>query len=207
MKKNQSVIAYCHIKNNAVTLNGNTVLLKDSQIPFAKFSKQVYKEKGLAYPKFFKMDNLSKLAFLAAEFLLENNTINPKDKENIAIVLSNKSASLDTDRRHQETINDIENYYPSPAVFVYTLPNIAIGEISIRHRIKGENAFFVSNNFNEKLMEQYALSLIQNEKSKHILCGWVDFDDDNYHAFMYLVAEEGDYNYSQEFIKKIYNEN
>jgi len=200
-------MAYCHIKNNTIKLNGNTILAKNSGLTFVEFSKQVYKEKALDYSKFFKMDNLCKLAFLATEFLLENANISTKNKENIAIVLSNKSSSLDTDRKHQETINDKENYYPSPAVFVYTLPNIAIGEISIRHQIKGENAFFISNTFNEKLMEQYAFSLIQNEKSKHVLCGWVDFDDANYHAFMYLVAEEGDYKYSQEFIKKIYIEN
>ncbi|MEC3906098.1 3-oxoacyl-ACP synthase [Tamlana sp. 2201CG12-4] len=205
MRKNKNIIAYCHIKDNTISVNGSTLLTKKSQLSFAEFSKQVYKEKTIAYPKFFKMDNLSKLAFLASEVLLEN--ISSKDKENMAIVLSNKSSSLDTDKKHQDAINDKENYFPSPAVFVYTLPNIAIGEISIRHQIKGENAFFVSNTFNEKLISQYASTLIQNEKSTHILCGWVDFDDDKYHAFMYLVAEDGDHKYSQEFIKKIYNEN
>ena len=200
-------MAYCHIKDNTIKINGHTVLVKESQLSFSEFSKEVYKEKAIAYPKFFKMDNLCKLAFLASEILLENVNINDTDKENMAIVLSNNSSSVDTDRKHQETINNKENYYPSPAVFVYTLPNIAIGEISIRHQIKGENAFFVSKTFNELLLEQYATSLIQNEKSTHILCGWVDFDDDKYHAFMYLVAEEGHYKYSQEFIKKIYNEN
>lgn len=177
-------------------------MVRNSQMPFSEFSKQVYKEKGIAYPKFFKMDNLCKLAFLASELLLENANINTKDKESMAIVLSNNSSSLDTDRRHQKTINNKENYYPSPTVFVYTLPNITIGEISIRHQIKGENAFFVSNTFNEKLIEQYASALIKNKKSKFILCGWIDFDADNYHAFMYLVAKEGNYKYSQEFIKK-----
>ncbi len=207
MKKNQNIIAYCHIKDNTISLNGSNVLVKNSEMVFSEFSKQIYKEKGLAYPKFFKMDNLCKLAFLTSEILLEHANINYKSKENMAIVLSNRSSSLDTDRRYQETINDRENYYPSPAVFVYTLPNITIGEISIRHQIKGENAFFVSSTFNEKLMEQYTSSLIKNGKSEYVLCGWVNFDDDKYHAFMYLVAEKGDYKYSKEFIKKIYNEN
>ncbi|MEH6535276.1 MAG: 3-oxoacyl-ACP synthase [Psychroserpens sp.] len=206
MSKKLHIQNYCKIIDGKITLNGK-VIYEDDSNDSKSFLKNTYKNLKIEYPKFFKMDNLCKLAFLASEVLLEHSSIDSKAKEDIAIVLSNKSSSLDTDRKHQETINDKGNYYPSPANFVYTLPNIAIGEISIRHQIKGENAFFVSNTFNEKLLEQYAISLIQNEKSNQILCGWVDFDDEKYHAFMYLVAEEGEYKYSQEFINKIYNEN
>lgn len=207
MKKHLSIIAYCRIKNHSISVNGKTVLTKDPELPFTEFAKQVYKDNKSAYPKFFKMDNLCKLAFLASEYLLEDTKIDSTTKENIAIVLSNKSSSLDTDRKHQATINDKDNYFPSPALFVYTLPNIMIGEISIRHQIKGENAFFVSNHFNETLLEQYATSLISNKKSTHVLCGWIDFDNDKYDAFMYLVAPDGPYNYSKEIIKNIYTEN
>lgn len=207
MKKNLNIITYCHIKNNTIKVNGKTILVKDNRLSFADFSKQVYKDKAMGYPKFFKMDNLCKLAFLASEIMLENINISADHKENMAIVLSNNSSSLDTDRKHQETINTKENYYPSPAIFVYTLPNIAIGEISIRHQIKGESAFFITSVFNSVLLEQYTATLINNNKSNYVLCGWVNFDVHNYHAFMYIVAEEGDYKYSQEFIKKIYNEN
>ncbi|QXP80101.1 MULTISPECIES: 3-oxoacyl-ACP synthase [Winogradskyella] len=207
MKKNLNTIAYCRIKDHSISVNGKEVITKDSQLTFPEFAKLVYKEKDIAYPKFFKMDNLSKLGFLVSEFLFENAELNQTTKENIGIVLSNKSASLDTDRKYQETINDKDNYFPSPAVFVYTLANIMIGEISIRHQIKGENVFFVSDKFNETLLDQYASSLIKNEKSSHVLCGWVDVDNDKYDAFMYLVAEEESENYSKEIIKKIYKEN
>lgn len=207
MKKKLNITTYCQIKNNIVTINDEPIFAKDANLSFADFSKQIYKEKSINYPKFFKMDNLCKLAFLASEFLIENEKINTIDKENMAIVFSNNSASLDTDRKHQETINDKENYYPSPALFVYTLANIAIGEISIRHKIKGENAFFVSNHFDEKLLEQYALSLIANNKSKHVLCGWVDFDGANYNALTYIVSTEENNKYSHDFIKKLYTKN
>ena len=86
----------------------------------------------------------------------------------MALVLSNKSASLDTDRKHQETINNKDSYYPSPGIFVYTLPNIGIGEISIRHEIRGENAFFVFDVFNAQTLFQYAEALLQTKKSTHI---------------------------------------
>ncbi|WP_179354168.1 3-oxoacyl-ACP synthase [Winogradskyella vidalii] len=206
MKKNLNTIAYCRIKNHTISVNGKLLYTKDSQLTFPEFAKQVYKEKNIAYPKFFKMDNLSKLGFLASEFIFEAAKLDSDIIKNTGIVLSNRASSLDTDRKHQETINDKNNYYPSPAVFVYTLANIMIGEISIRHQIKGENVFFVAEQFNEILLEQYASSLIQNKKSDLVLCGWVDIDKDKYDAFMYLVAEEGPQKYSKEIIKKIYTE-
>ncbi len=207
MKEKLNIVSYCHIKNNKIFVDGDIVFSKDEKTPFSEFSKALYNQQKIAYTKFFKMDNLCKLAFITSEILLNQSKIDDKTKESMGIILSNKSASLDTDRRHQETINDSENYFPSPSIFVYTLPNITIGEISIRHQIKGENSFFVSYHFNETLFEQYTSCLLMNNKSTHVLCGWVNFDNDNYDAFMYIVAQEGTYQYSKEFIKNTYNKN
>ena len=123
----------------------------------------------------------------------------------MAIVLSNRSGSLDTDRKHQSTIQSEENFYPSPAVFVYTLPNIGIGEISIRHHIKGENAFFVFNDFNAKFLTQYSEALINNNKASQVLCGWVDVDENAYHSYMYVVSKTGAYTHSETTITKEYH--
>jgi hypothetical protein len=64
-----------------------------------------------------------------------------EDHSRTALVFANRSSSLDTDFKYQESINSQENYFPSPAVFVYTLPNICVGEISIKHKMQTENAF------------------------------------------------------------------
>ncbi|MEJ0079473.1 MAG: hypothetical protein WDM78_00555 [Puia sp.] len=53
----------------------------------------------------------------------------------------------------------------SPALFVYTLPNIVIGEISIRRHFKGENAFFVFKQFDGNFIEKYVRGLF--EKQSH----------------------------------------
>ena len=98
------------------------------------------------------MDSLSKLAFLAGDILL-NEELSIEEENNIALVFSNKASSLDTDRKHQESIQNQENYYPSPAVFVYTLPNICIGEISIKHKLYSENSFFIFDSFNAEHLE------------------------------------------------------
>lgn len=171
---------------------------ESGNLSFAEFSKKIYKQEEMNYPKFFKMDNLCKLSILTAEFIL--NSVKNKT-ENTAIVLSNNASSLDTDRKHQQSIQNMDSFYPSPSVFVYTLPNIAIGEISIKHQFKSENAFFVSEKINEQLLYDYTTVLIANKKSNSVLCGWVNFDDDDYEAFLYLVSDEGKVPHSIENIK------
>lgn len=196
--------AYAHIKNNLVSLNGK-VLFNEQSEDFSEFSKAAYKALDTKYSKFFKMDNLSKLAFLTADVLLKEVISDPEKEENIAIVLSNRASSLDTDRKHQKSIEDKDNYFPSPAVFVYTLPNICIGEISIKHRLFSENSFFIFEHFNAGYLLDYSNSLLATKKAEKVLCGWVDFDDNKYEAFLYLVADNGKIIHNKEEIIRLYN--
>ena len=99
----------CTIENNTITLNGS-VLFSEKNTSFADFSKKALKALQMEYPKFFKMDNLSKLAFLAAEVLLR--PFSQSEKNGVALVFANRSASLDTDRKHQATIANSQEYYP-----------------------------------------------------------------------------------------------
>ena len=64
------------------------------------------------YPKFFKMDPLSRLGFVASELLLGEEKPRKQDCEDRAVVLFNRSASLADDLLYQETIQDPGNYYP-----------------------------------------------------------------------------------------------
>lgn len=187
MDKKLYIQSYCKIKNNEVILDGKIIFKEDSRL-LKDFLKSAFKNSEISYSKFFKMDNLCKLAFLATEYILKDFE---HKNTNIAVVFSNNASSLDTDRSYQDSINDIDNYYPSPAVFVYTLPNISIGEISIRHQLKSENAFFVFDNYNADFHHCYENSLIQTEKSDGVLGGWVNVDSENYEAFVYLVSEYG----------------
>ncbi len=171
---------------------------------FTAFVKSAAQQLHTNYAKFYKMDNLSKLAFLAADVLLKNAEL-PVDTENdIAIILSNKASSLGTDRTYQASIDDPDNFFPSPSVFVYTLPNICIGEISIKHQLHSENCFFIFDSFNADHLWTNAQSLLKRNKAEKVLCGWVDFDDKNYEAFLYLVEENGIIAHSPNEIKKLY---
>ena len=156
------------------------------------------------YPKFFKMDNLSKLAFIGSELLLKS-VVDATTENNIALLFANKSSSLDTDVKYQNSISDDENYFPSPAVFVYTLPNICLGEIAIKNQLKSENSFFIFEAFNSEFMMNYANVLLDTKKADKVLCGWVEYFNEEYKAFLYLVTNEGTTKHNKNNIDKAFN--
>ena len=198
------ISSFCSIKNNTISINGSEVY-SDETMEFLEFIKAAYKSFDTNYPKFFKMDGLSKLAFLAADVLLKGEKINQEEENDIAVVFSNKASSLDTDRKHQKSIENKDDYYPSPAIFVYTLPNICIGEISIKYKLFSENSFFIFDNFNPQHLLDYANSLLSANKTEKVLCGWVELDGNEYDAYLYLVTKTGTLKHSKENIIKFYN--
>jgi len=196
--------SFCRIKSNKINLNGE-IVYQDEHNTFSEFIKTAYKSQKINYPKFYKMDDLSKLAFMAASIVLESDNVKEYQNQNIAIVFSNKASSLDTDRKHQNTIQNKSDYYPSPAIFVYTLPNICIGEICIRYKLNSENSFFIFAHFNAEHLYDYASALLEEKKAEKVLCGWVEFDENIYDAFVYLVSDNGLYQHNSKQIEILYN--
>ncbi|WP_300565728.1 3-oxoacyl-ACP synthase [Flavobacterium sp.] len=203
MKTNNYISNYCVIENNSVCINGAKKFELEN-VSFSEFSKAAYKNLEIDYSKFFKMDNLSKLAFLASEIIL-SKVVNPDSANDIALIFANQSSSLDTDVKYQSSIANKEDYFPSPAVFVYTLPNICIGEISIKHQLQSENAFFVFDTFNAEVLSQYADLLLETNKAQKVLCGWVEYYQEKYKAFVYLVEKQGDFEHNKQIINTLYN--
>jgi len=183
------ITAYSHLHDNTVIVNGRFIFYQENISKFADFVKTVFKQEQIVYPKFYKMDAVSKLGFLATELVLKGKKTDGYRPEEVGVVLSNSSSSLDTDLAHNETIKDRSAYFPSPSVFVYTLPNIVIGEICIRHKIKGENVFLVSESFNGKLLYDYVEELFNSERVEACLCGWVEVMGDNCNAMVALVEK------------------
>lgn len=189
----------CKIQSQKVILNNEVVFEDLESNELNSFLKNAYKSQNYDYAKFFKMDHLSKLTFLAAEPILQN-----QEDKNIALVFMNRAASLDTDVKHQQSIQNKEAYYPSPAVFVYTLPNICLGELSIKHKLQTENCFFVSENFDTKLMYNYAEYLIRYKNVNKVLCGWIDVLENQYRAVVYLVEKQGEKEHSRNELEQIF---
>jgi len=105
-------------------------------------------------------------------------------------VLMNGSSSLDDDRIYQETIQDKTNYFPSPAVFVYTLPNIVSGEIAIRNKIMGETSFYISETFSAEKLYDAVINAFSDESISHVICGWTDYELNNCDVLLLLISKE-----------------
>ncbi len=138
----------------------------------------LYKQMIGNYPKFYKMDGLSRLGFVASEILL-NAEKGDMDKER-AIIFFNHSSSIASDRNYKESINDKDNYFPSPSIFVYTLPNIVTGEIAIRNHLHGETSFFILPDKDERMMEEILQASCLDDQSKSFLTGWIDYEDERH---------------------------
>ncbi len=184
MSNNLVISKHCKIENNKILVNGN-IVFQNENVSFQDFIKNAYKQFINNYPKFFKMDNLSKLGIIAMELLKDE--LNIANGKEIGIILSNSASSLDTDKNFQNTISDKSNYFPSPSVFVYTLPNIVIGEICIKHKIYGESSFFISKSFNSKFIYTLTFDLFARQEISTLIVGWLDFIDNEYLASLCIV--------------------
>ena len=156
---------------------------------------ELYRNHIADWPKFFKMDTLSKAGFVASELLIkelgEHRLGSEEFAQGRAIVLFGATASLCADRNYQETIQDKDNYYPSPALFVYTLPNIVTGEIPIRNHWRGETSFYVTEAPDAAQMAFHLACAFQDQVTDSILAGWVDSSrNDDFQAFMTVVRRE-----------------
>ena len=60
-----------HITQNEVRFNDQPVFQLETESNFQDFIKTAFKQLCSPYPKFYKMDSLSKLAFVASEVLLK----------------------------------------------------------------------------------------------------------------------------------------
>jgi hypothetical protein len=179
------ITASCLIAPNKILKNGELIFEKSGSAESFLYAGYTHCE--ISYPKFHKMDQLCKLGFLATEVLLKETGHDLKYAgTETGLILSNAHASLDVDLKYAKTIHS----GASPALFVYTLPNIVIGEISIRHHFKGENAFFVFKQFDGNFMAEYVNGLFANKLIKNCICGWVDILKEDYRAILFLVETE-----------------
>ena len=161
-----------------------------------------YRSLQIDYPKFFKMDNLSKLGFLASEMLLKDDENRFTPTENLAVICFNSSSSLHTDAQFQDTIQNDDNYFPSPSLFVYTLPNIVAGEIAIRNKFFGETSFYICEKFDAKQIARTVRNAFCDANTTAVMVAWIEYLD----VFMALFErKKSDFEFSENQLKKIFN--
>ena len=149
----------------------------------------LYKQYVDDYPKYYKMDGLCRLGFIAAELLVKQENISlPRNR---AVILFNHSSSIAVDRRYFDTIADKNDYFPSPSAFVYTLPNIVTGEIAIRHHYHGETSFYITDRHDSRREWQILCASMADPVTNSAIAGWIDYvDDHHFEADMYIVERQ-----------------
>lgn len=186
--KNLVNISHCRITQTSILVDGKTVFKSDA--PFTTSGdlfKKIYRSLGMDYKKFFKMDTLSQAAIIGTEYLSNSTAFDQKyTSEEIGLVFGNKSSSLATDRNYHSTISG----FPSPGLFVYTLPNISIGEVAIKHKISGENVFFVLDEYDDELFENYVDILMANDSMKCCIAGWLEVSDKEVDVHFTIVEKQ-----------------
>ncbi|MBR6087509.1 MAG: 3-oxoacyl-ACP synthase [Prevotella sp.] len=95
------------------------------------------------------------------------------------IVLFNMTSTAIVDKEFLETISDNDAYYPSPSIFVYTLPNIVTGEVAMRYGWQVETSFYVLRERNEQMIHEIVNATAQAHPGERILYGWMDRPEKN----------------------------
>ncbi len=149
----------------------------------------LYKTHIADYPKYYKMDALCRLGFVASELLLK--AAGGINDGMCGVVLFNRSSSVVSDRKYLESTGDADNYFPSPSVFVYTLPNIVTGEIAIRNGFHGETSFFILPEKNPATMDSIIATTFADSGINTLITGWIDYDDDqNFEADLWIARRK-----------------
>lgn len=138
---------------------------------------EIYKTQIGNYPKFLKMDKMCKLGFIAAELICREHQL----ESDCAVIIFSRSGSLLNDIHYQQSMSD----YPSPALFVYTLPNIVTGEIAIRHQLHAETSAYLLPYKDNNTIE----NIVYSSNHKQILYGWLEATENMFEAEMKLIKK------------------
>lgn len=177
------------VRNYRVTIDGKTLV---ETAPADTLLTELYKTHVGDYSKFYKMDPLCRVGFTASELLLTAEDCRQKQwGESRGVVLFNATSSLADDRNYQATIDDSETAFPSPSLFVYTLPNVLTGEIAIRNHYYGETNFVVLPEFDSNTMSAIIEMTFCDKYLQSLVTGWVDcYDETNYNVLMFIVERD-----------------
>ncbi len=176
------ITGYCQLQNGKLILNSKNLF--EADIPVDEFLNKIVAEFEVKHPRFGKLDRLSKLGYTCAEILLQSlGNFKKYQPYEVNLVFANSSSSLDTDFRFQKTIETIA----SPALFVYTLPNIMLAEICIKNGFKGENLFLVSDFPEGNLFYEPINQMFAQQSTKACLAGWVEIFGEIYTCTLFAI--------------------
>ena len=164
-----------HIRPDKVVLNGKAESYESTG---SALVSEIFKKKLLDGSRFFKMDLFSRLAYVATG-LLAKDALADYAPEDIALFIFTQNGSVLADRKHLSTFSNPEEFYPSPAVFINTLPNVVLGEIAVMNTIKGETTLVMLPCRDDALIDSIVKASLSSTRPSIMIYGWVDCDADN----------------------------
>jgi hypothetical protein len=188
---------YTYWNPNEIVSNGHTIL-DFSHLEIPEKPMALYRSLGIQYPKFFKMDPLSKVAFLTATLTIPDPI--EVDNNKVATIITTTNGCITVDKQFQESMQHIA----SPALFVYTLPNIMLGEICIKYGFKGEQTCLIAKPKPWHILVDYITDLIQHQGTQACLCGYVDVTNAHQEASLFWVnTTPSNHPFSEEYLNTI----
>ena len=141
---------------------------------------RIYKKEIGGYTSFYRMDELSRLGFVATELLLSQETGSQRfvERDDRAVVMFNRTSSIIVDKSFTHAVGDGPFETPSPSTFIRTLPNIVTGEIAIRNKYHGETSFYMLPDKDERTMLDIIRATFADSATKSAIAGWVDYEND-----------------------------
>jgi hypothetical protein len=116
------------------------------------------------YPKFGRMDPLCKLGVAVSQLLAPALKGLPGD--DVAMVGGTQLGCLEVDAQFEKSR---QLGTPSPALFVYTLPSMFLGEIAIAHRLRGRCTLLSAGALSGLTALATAVRWIEKGRAKYVL--------------------------------------
>lgn len=144
--------------------------MKEVVIPSGSSVVDLYRQQVGDYPKFFKMDIPCRLGFLLTEQLVAGEPDRFVPREDRAVLVFSREGCLANDLQYATSMAD----FPSPALFVYTLPNIVAGEIAIRNKYAGETSAYVLEEYNKDRIFELVREAFQDPVTQSAVVIWAN---------------------------------
>ncbi len=121
-----------------------------------------------SWPRFGRMDLLSKLGVGAAELCI-GSAFAQLARDDLALVGASMLGSLEVDAEYHDTLLKGGPASASPALFVYTLPSMFLGEVAIGLGLRGRTSLISQGRLSAVAALAAAVRLIEKERATSVL--------------------------------------
>ena len=183
-KAGYEVVKRLRITPDGLSVDGQAVPLENRG---SALITEIFKMHLADGSRFFKMDLYSRLAYVGTG-LLAKASLDASLPEDRALLIFTQNGSILADRKHLSTFSNPDEFFPSPAVFINTLPNVVLGEIAMKNDIKGETTLVMLPERDETAVQTVIDATLSATLPSAMICGWVDCDaEDSFTADLKLL--------------------